>query len=117
MRFHQKKYIDAVRLFKKVCQLDPRSERKELELSYLGRSYLALGRYNDALEYLSKAYESFRERSRHLQRDFERREYLEYLQAFSDILEKVGQSDRARAVSREAEEYASEISKKVTRPT
>lgn len=105
MRFHQKKYHDAARLFEKVQLLDNDPERKELELAYLGRCLLALEQYNEALDYLSRAYEPFRKRSKALKSDFERREFLDTLNAFSDVLKKVGQMDRAREIAREAEEY------------
>lgn len=105
MRFNQKKYQDAVRLFEKVHLLDGDPERKELELAYLGRCLLALGRYNEALDYLSRAYEPFQKRSKTLKNDFERREFFDTLSAFSEVLQKVGQLDRAREIAREAEEY------------
>lgn len=105
MRFHQKKYNDAVRLFEKVYMLDSQCDRKELELAYLGRCLLALGRYNEALDYLSRAYEPFRNRSKALKSDFEQREFLDTLNAFSEVLRKMGQVDRAQKIDHEAEEY------------
>ena len=104
-RFYQKNYLDAARLLQKVCELDPHHERNELYHSYLGRSYLSLGRYDDALQVLCRAYEPFRKRSQQLDTDFGRQEYVDTLNALSDVLHKVGQSSRAREVAHEAEEY------------
>jgi len=105
-RFYEKRYEDAARLLKKVCDLNPDHERKELYYSYLGRCYLALGQSNDVFDLLSRAYEPFRKRSHMLTEDSEKREYLEFLNAFRDALEKVGQVGRAHEVSQEAERYA-----------
>jgi len=108
-RFHQRRYKNAAHILEKVCRLDPDNERKELQFSYLGRCYLALGRYEESLQQLSCAYESFTERSQSLQRDFDRREFLDFLNAYSDALKRVGQLDRAREVAREAEKYIKAI--------
>jgi len=105
MRFHQERYEDAVRLLEKARTLDHDPERKELELSYLGRCYLALGRNNDALEHLSAAYEAFRDPIKTLKTDFEQKEFLDFLNAYRIVLEKVGESDRAQELARQAQEY------------
>lgn len=104
-RFHQRRYQEAVRLLKKVCQLDPYHERNDLYQAYLGRSYLALGRYEDALKQLSYAYDPFCRRSHLLKEDMEKREFVEFLTAFSTVLEKVGQRERAQEVKHKVEEF------------
>ena len=104
-RFHQRRYQDAVRLLEKVCQLDPNHERNELYYAYLGRSHLALGHHDDALKYLSHAYDPFCQRSHLLKEDMEKREFVAFLTAFSTVLEKVGQGERAQEVKHKAEEF------------
>ncbi|MBI2877964.1 MAG: tetratricopeptide repeat protein [Candidatus Tectomicrobia bacterium] len=104
-RFYQQRYEEAAHLLEKVCKLDPEHERKELYYSYLGRSYLALGQYSKALDFLSHAYEPFCKRSHTLENEFERREFVEFITAFSDVLRRVGQADYAQEVSRKAKEY------------
>jgi tetratricopeptide (TPR) repeat protein len=85
MRFYQKRYEDTARLLEKACKLDPNDERKELTYSYLGRSYLALKRYDDALEIMSQAYELFRKRSQSIKDESERSEFIQFIRAFVDL--------------------------------
>ncbi len=105
VRFHQRRYQEAVRLLEKVCQLDPHHERNDLYHAYLGRSYLALGQHADALKHLSHAYDSFCKRSHLLREDGEKREFAEFLTAFSSVLGQVGQRDRAQEVKHKVEEF------------
>lgn len=104
-RFGKRKYADAARLLEKAYKLDPGYDESEIYHSYLGRSYLALGQYNEALDQLSRACQMFRGRARSLQKGFEQQQFLATLNALSDVLQKVGQLDRAREIAREAEEY------------
>ena len=55
MGFYQQRYKNTIRLLEKVRKLDPDNEKNELFCSYLGRSYLALERYDDALEMMSRS--------------------------------------------------------------
>jgi tetratricopeptide (TPR) repeat protein len=104
-RFHQRRYQEAVRLLEKVCQLDPYHERNDLYHAYLGRSYLALDQHDDALKHLSRSYDPFCERSHLLREDGEKREFVEFLIAFSNALGKVGQRERAQEVKHKAEKF------------
>ena len=106
MRFHQERFHDAARLFEKVCTLNHDAEKRELQLAYLGRCYLALGRDNDALDKFSAAYLQYHDKSKTLRKDFERQEFLQFLHACSATLQKVGQLERAREIAREAQEYS-----------
>lgn len=103
MKFNQKHYKDAETLLKKVCKLDPNHDRKELYWNYLSRSYLALGKYNDALKLMSKTYELYLNRNTIIDDDFEQNEFMEFMNAFINVLNKVGKNDRARAVAHEVE--------------
>jgi tetratricopeptide (TPR) repeat protein len=104
MRFYQKRYEDTARLLEKARKLDPNDERKEFSYSYLGRSYMALERYDDALEIMSLAYELFRKRSQSIEDESERSEFIQFIKAFVDLLCKVGQPERAQKVEREVED-------------
>jgi tetratricopeptide (TPR) repeat protein len=104
MRFRQKRFEDAARLLERVCRIKHDGLR-HVELAYLGRCYLALGRYKDAVESLSAAYENYRNQSGLLKQGFDRQEYVEYLKAYSAALEKTGQSEHALKIRQEAEDY------------
>jgi tetratricopeptide (TPR) repeat protein len=104
-RFYQRRYAEAAQLLKKVCQLDPNHERNDLYYAYLGRSYLALGQIEYALDWLSRAYEPLCRRSHLLKEKREKREFVEFLTAFSTVLGKVGQGERAQEVKQKAEEF------------
>ena len=110
-RFYRRKYEDAARLLEKSLKLDPFDERNELTLVYLGRSYLALGRLKEAMELLSRAYQPYFQRKATLESDFEQKEFLEFLNAYHEVLHKMGELDRAREVAHEAEEYVKTIRK------
>jgi tetratricopeptide (TPR) repeat protein len=101
MRFYQQRYKDTVRLLEKVRKLDPDNEQKELFCSYLGRSYLALERYDDALEMMSLAYELFRKKGKNMEEEFESQEFKQFLNAYIELLKKVGQTERAQDIARE----------------
>jgi tetratricopeptide (TPR) repeat protein len=105
MRFRQKRYEDAVRLFGIVCKLEPEDERKELTYSYIGRSYLALGQYDEALRMMSIAYELFRGRYRITKDKNDQREFTKYVEEYVKILNKVGQNEKAKEIQREVEEW------------
>ncbi len=98
MQFHQKRYNESARLLEKVCRLDKKNKQRELFFMYLGRSYLALGRNDEALNWLSNAYEIFKGKFQSSNIDLEIKEYMELLCAFRDVLEKVGHEDRANEV-------------------
>ncbi len=100
MGFYQQRYKDTVRLLEKVRKLDPENEKNELFCSYLGRSYLALEQYDDALEMMSRAYELFLKKDKDME-DIDRQEFKQYLNAYIDLLEKVDQSERAQDIARE----------------
>lgn len=101
-RFHQKRYEDAARLLEKVHRLDP---EKGDPFCFLGQCYLFLDKHDRALELLSQAYDSFSRKGYIPKSDYERRDLVQFLKAFSGALQKVGQLDRAREVAREAQEY------------
>lgn len=101
MGFYKQRYKDTVRLLEKVRKLDSDNEQKELFCSYLGRSYLALERYDDALEMMSLAYELFLKKSENMEEEFERQEFKQFLNAYIELLEKVGQTERAQDIAHE----------------
>jgi len=52
MKFQQGRFEDAARLLEKSFRLDPEDDQIEFCNAYLGRSYLALGRKDDALSFI-----------------------------------------------------------------
>lgn len=107
-RFYRKKYEEAARLLEKVHHLDPETGDP---FCHLGQCYLALGKYDLALKLLSQAYDSNSQRRYIPKSDYERRDFVQFLNAYGEVLQKAGQLDRAREVAREAEEYVKEIRK------
>jgi tetratricopeptide (TPR) repeat protein len=105
-KFLRGDFAEAAVLFERSRSLLPNDERIEFTLSYLGRSYAALGRTSDALRVLESAYEPFRKRGTALKETNEQREFLEFLKTFSVVLRRSGQSARADEVEREAMEHA-----------
>ena len=98
MRFHQKRFEDAARLFKRTCDLGSAQERKELSYSYYGRSLLRIGKRKEALEVLSKAYEQFGERMQGFENEFERTEFLNFIMDYLKALNEAGEVERARQI-------------------
>lgn len=111
MRFYQKRYEDTSRLMEKVCELDPNMERKEYCYSYLGRSYSALGQYDNALKLMLQAYELFKNQI--IEDDYKQREFVDFMEAFSDTLHKSGQIDRAQEIKCELKEHTMSIKKQI----
>lgn len=105
MRFRQKRYEDAVRLFGIVCKLEPDDERKELTYFYLGHSYLALGQHDEALRMMSRAYELFRGHYLIITDENDQREFTKFVDEYVKILNKFGQNERAKEIQREVEEW------------
>jgi len=99
-RFYQGRYDDAAVLLERADALDADSERLYFSHSLRGRCYRALGRYKEALEYLSRAYEPYCRQRDALDSEFSKREFVEYLSAFSDVLLRTGHVDRADEVAR-----------------
>ena len=105
--FYRGRYAEAAILFEKACELDPEGKGVRIERIHasLGRCYLALGRYKEALEYLSRAYDPYWASARALTKDYDRREFIEFLAAFSDVLLRTGQVDRAEEIAQQASQY------------
>src|SRR5438046_1327996 len=74
--FYWGSFAEAAVLFEKACELDANGEGVRIERLHasLGRCYRALGRYNEALEYLSRAYGPYWASARALTRDYDRGE-------------------------------------------
>ncbi len=102
-KFNQKRYQEAVTIFEKVCKLDPKHKKKAVYHSYLGRSYHELGKYNDALHYLSLSYKDFRKKDLIAEDDYERGVILETIKAFSSVLNELGEEDRSHEIAKELE--------------
>jgi thioredoxin-like negative regulator of GroEL len=103
-RLYKKKYDEAARLLETVHRLDPTN--KDL-FCHLGQCYLHLGRHDEALELLARTY-AFLSESRYVPNtDYERRDLIQFLDAFRTALYKTGQLERAREIAREAGEYQS----------
>jgi tetratricopeptide (TPR) repeat protein len=106
-KFANGKYQDAIRLFEKVIKLDPEADRIDLIYSCLGRCHLALGQLNEALETLNIAYELFlKQKQGFLKNNFEKRDYKEFLDAYSYVLRKFGHAEHALEIEKKAREVS-----------
>jgi len=101
-RFYQRRYAEAALLFERAEELNPDTDRFHVAHALRGRCYRALGRDKEALECLSRAYEPYLGQREALDSDYSRREFVEFLSAFSDVLLRTGQVDRAEEVARQA---------------
>lgn len=111
-KFHQKRYQEAATIFEKVCKLDSKHKKIAVYHSYLGRSYFELGKYNDALHYLSLSHKDFRKKDLIAEDDYERGIILETIRAFSHVLHKLGDVDRSQEIANELESVKSINNKK-----
>jgi len=97
-RFYQKKYADAASIFEKVCRLESDTTDIELCYSFLGRSYLALNNYDKAVDYLSQAYQRFKDSK---QKERVAIEYKNTLIALSEVLRIIGRVESAQEIDNE----------------
>lgn len=104
-RFHRRDYKTATRLFERVLKLDSAPDRAELYYAYLGRSYLELGRHEDALAWLLRAYEPFCSRSSNLKGAYERGMFVEFLKALRAAYRETGQPGLADDVAAELAKF------------
>jgi tetratricopeptide (TPR) repeat protein len=105
--FYRGRYAEAAILFEKACELDPEGKGVRIERLHasLGCCYRALGRFKEALEYLSRAYEPYWKQRAALKRPNDKREFIEFLTAFSDVLLRAGEVERAEEIAQQAREY------------
>ena len=89
-RFIQQRYREAACLFERICKTESNKSKNIDIYSYLGRCYVFLEEYADAVNVLSKAYDLFDKRDRPIEQDFDKKEYKEFLRAYSYALYKVG---------------------------
>lgn len=100
-RFMKKDYNRAIPLFKKVIELDPGCIHLEYIYSRLGRCFLAVRKYEDALEMISKAYELYGNEI--MLDDFEFQEYSDLLNSYIIVLKHFNKSEQAKKIETEAE--------------
>lgn len=106
-RFAEGKYEEAARIFEKVCRLHREGERMEIIHSCLGRCYLAIGKNDEALENLSTAYHLFHKNRvpyRKGENSVYPNEYMQMIEAYSEVLLRLGQTELAEKIAKEAEE-------------
>ena len=73
-------------------------------LSYLGQAYLKLGENDKAVKRLSEAYRFFHEMDKGIVEDQQEEELKKMLRAYSEALSKVGETEKAEEIAREADE-------------
>jgi tetratricopeptide (TPR) repeat protein len=101
MKFNKKEYIEAISLIEKICKLDPKMDRIEICYSYLGRSYVKIGKFDDALKVMNNAYDLFLIKINKIDEKQYHQEFKVFLDAFIYLLNEMGQIDRANEVARQ----------------
>jgi tetratricopeptide (TPR) repeat protein len=88
-------YEDAIVLLKKLLELDPEEdEGKEIVYSLLGRSYIQVNRYKEALLEMKKANEMFLENFSKRKNDEDyKKQYLDFLDWYIYLLDKLKMCD------------------------
>ncbi len=94
--FAKGNYLRASELFEKSLGSDPDDDNVEYTYACIGRCHAALGDYEKAFVYLDKAYEIYRNKELNFANDYERSEYLKFMSAYKETLQKVGKPDRTR---------------------
>ena len=100
-KFLQKRYEAAAQLFERICKLGEVEKPNEIIHSYLGQCYVYLEKYDDAVTVLSKTYSMFNEAEKKEQIDKDK--YIEFLNAYSYALYKVGNFEQYKKVKDEVE--------------
>jgi tetratricopeptide (TPR) repeat protein len=112
MKFQQGRFEDAARLLEKSFRLDPEDDRIEFCNAYLGRSYLALGRTDDALDQMSRAYARFEKERPEIENEYAQREFQKFIRHYIKVLNKVGQTERANEVKAGSQGLMADMFKK-----
>jgi len=58
-----------------------------------------MGMNNDALQLMTQAYDLYLTRKDILKHDYDRREFIAFIDSYTHLLKKVGQSARAREIA------------------
>ena len=105
----QKKYHDAIVIFEKVNKLESERERKELTYYYLGRSYFAVGKNEDALKMMSKSYEIFHELFKidEYESESDIKYFIILTNEYIHLLSKIGRENSAKSILNERNELLS----------
>jgi len=102
-KFIAGKYKKAVSYFEKAVELGTDTDIKRLSNAYLGRSYVILGRFEEALSVMPKADELYNLESNERD-DYNQKEYKAFLDAYSLALRKLGFIERAESISNKSEQ-------------
>lgn len=107
IRFQQKKYAKSIKLLQKALKLDPDANKAKKKLPYvfIGKSYLSLEKYDEALQILTKAYELFCKESLNLAYDNDSDVHYQLLTTYEEALRNAGQTKKAKKIAREASKY------------
>ena len=107
-KFLKGNFKESARLFEKVCALESHNdERRELTFAYLGRCYLHLERYNEALKYLSMAFNEFNlnQRIHKFESEIERNEFSQFIKAYIYTLKHEGQLAKSLKIEQKAKKH------------
>ncbi len=102
-KFISRHYEKAIPLFEKAIVLGTDPDIIRISYAYLSRSYVILGRFEDALSVMPRADELYDLESNDRD-DFNRNEYKAFLDSYSLALRKLGFIEKADNVSTKSEQ-------------
>lgn len=102
-KFWQKKFNEAILLYKKARKHNADLEEENNYNSFIGRSYFALGNYQEAVKYLSQPYEHFKKKEFIAENEYMYTLMQETIKALSHSLDKTGNINQSRKVERKIE--------------
>jgi len=102
-RFIKKKYSRAIPLFMRIIYLDSGHPNLRYIYSCLGRCFLEVGEYNEALKTLSKSYDLYNENLSLLD-NFGLKEYSQLLKSYIKILTYFNMMEKAEKIRKEFNE-------------
>ena len=98
-KFLNKKYPDAIRFFEKALKYKSDSDIKRMIFLNLGRCYVAIGEYDQAVHIMSSSYELISQNYNNVTDDVLKQEYRNFFKAYSYALDKIGKTDLSKKIS------------------
>ena len=106
-KFCQNQFEAAIPLFEKVLEVEKEDCGKEQLFSSLGQCYYHVGRLNDSLRLLKKAYDMYKDKDITSVSEHRRREFMNMLDIFHKVLTHFGEIEYANLIRSRIEVFKS----------
>ena len=100
-RFLNKRYQDAIRFYEKALKYKSDDDIKRTIFLSLGRCYVAIEEYDQAVNIMSSAYELISQNYDNVTDAILKREYRSFFKAYSYALGKIGKNDISKKITEE----------------